>query len=272
MLKETGGRAAGRVRMAFSREFLAEALCVDEMQVHFVVCRYEDEEDRIDIPAVKVDGIGNWVFCLDGMFCRGRFLHLSDRHRLISAEVSVEEERILFRADGCETELRARAIPEIFGDRIFNSAMFGASAPEAEPTIRRNRPTGDRQLLTIEFNKRFWSRLIHVAPGGISYGILHTTLRDDCGKLQDESFLPVLRIRGADDVFFHLRAGRFVSTGELYADHADWSTTCEFLAARTVATKQTIKLTTCDSKVKVEFQKIEFYRDYLDKVANDMLC
>lgn len=264
---------ASTVKFEFSKCFFAEYLCVSVDKVSFAVMRHGNEEYSFESPVIKVKGIDGLVFNIKTR----NFDILSANHSLIPAKIKKYRDKVIFSTkDGAEIRYDLDEFRKYYMRRIVSSLIKDASAAHEIPTIRKNKWEEEHQVLLLELNKRFWSKLLHVTPQEITYGILKVNyyIDDELEMLQSTDLVPVLKIKGVSAYYFNIEYGRFFKPEEYNGEfnHRYWGgkLLTEYVPAKIVYSRVKVVFSTKEGE-RVEWEKADLYRQYLGMVANSFL-
>lgn len=261
------------VRFAFTKAFFAEFLCVSVDRVAFAVAKFADAEGSLEFPAIAVKGI-------DGMFfdiATHTFLSLLDGHTLIPARVRECGDSFIFSTDGdVEVEYSLDRFRRTYQRLIVNSLLKDEPVAASGPVVKKNVWGKGKRDLTLDFSKRFWSKILHVDPDDISYGLIKVQYFDgNCPEvLEYVDWAPVLKIKGISRYLFSIDCGKFFRP-ERYNDECNFNPwygpfRAEYFPAEVVDTRDTVSFI-AEGEERAVLVKAKVYRHNMTKVANPLL-
>lgn len=258
------------INFVFSKAFFSEILCVSVRKISFVIIRYNDEEGEINSVGIKVEGVSKYLFHIES----NNFIHLSPNHSWIPAKVAKRGNFIVFSADAFSVEYCLDSFYRYYRKIVANSLIRDDHQYSIIPTIKKNKwKPGYRPILPLEFNKLFWSRLVHVDMKDISYGILIVKYLEEDTTVFIEK-VPVLKIKGISKYYYSIERGRFFKVEDVNDEiiHLPWygNIITEAFTAKVGFSKNKVSFSAQNGeKLKVELYNI--YRHYFTRIVNDLI-
>jgi len=262
---------ATTVEFNFSKAFFAEYLCVSENRISFVIIRYEDEEDRFDYPAIKVKGVDKYFFNLE--IAKFFFCGQSPNFTPIPTKIKICKDRVIFKAKDSEEEYKLSYFRSSFENRVVSSLIEDKPSALAVPTIRKNKWESGDPILKIRFNKRFWSKLLHVDQRYISYGLIRANIDyadDDPYFWQYTDWVPVLKVKGVSNYYFWIERARFCTLEELSIECRLGISPPEYVPTKIVLSRNEV-IFRAKSGEMGKLQLADVYRFYMTQIANDWI-
>lgn len=261
------------INFVFSKAFFSEILCVSIRKISFVMIRYKDEEDDINRIGIKVDGVNNFLFDIE----TGNFIRLSPNHFWIPAKVVKRGNFVVFSTDNSRVEYGLDSFYGHYCKYVANSLIRDDNPHSIIPTIRKNKwKSGCRPILDLEFNKFFWSRLLHVDVKDISYSILMVKYfeQDTPDNVVIIKKVPVLKIKGISKYYYSIDLGKFFKPEEVNDEiiHIPWCgpIVTEAFAAKVGFSKNEVSFSAQNGeKLKVWLASI--YRHYITRIVNSLI-
>lgn len=263
---------ASALKFVFSKCFFAEYLCVSVEKVSFAVMRYVDEEDFLERPVIKVMGIDRLFFDIETK----NFIRLSANHTLIPAKIKKYRDMVIFSTnDGAEINYDLDNFRKNYMRRIVSSLIKDAPSAHEVPTIRKNKWENKHRVLLLEFNKRFWSKLLHINPREIAYGLIRAKyyIADEPDILKYIDLVPVLKINGVSDYYFNIEHGIFFKPEEYNGEFSKYwygIFHAEYVPAKIVCSRDKVVFFTKEGE-RSELYKANIYRHYMTRVVNDAI-
>lgn len=264
---------ASAVKFVFSKCFFAEYLCVSVDKVSFAVMRYVDEEDSFERLVIKVKGIDRWFFDIETR----NFIRLSANHTLIPAKIRKNRDIVIFSTnDGAEVNYDLDNFRKYYMRRIVSSLIKDAPPSAQEvPTIRKNKWEEKHRVLLLEFNKRFWSKLLHINPREIACGLIRAKyyIADEPDILKYIDLVPVLKINGVSDYYFNIEHGMFFKPEEYNGEFSKYWCGIfhtEYVPTKIVCSRDKVVFFTKEGE-RAELYKANIYRHYMTMVVNNAI-
>lgn len=201
---------------------------------------------------------------------------MSANHSLIPAKIKKYRDRVIFSTnDGAEVEYDLDKFHKYYMRHVVSSLIKEAPFSSEVPTIRKNKWKEEHRVLLLEFNKRFWSKLLHVSPQEITYGFIKAKyyIADEPDILKSTDLIPVLKIKGISDYYFSIEQGMFFKPEEYNGEFAKyWSGIflTEYVPTKIVCTRDKVVLFTKEGEKSV-LSKAKIYRRYMTRVANNVI-
>lgn len=260
------------VKFVFSKCFFAEYLCVSADKLSFAVMRYVCKEGILERPVIKVKGIDKWFFDITYQ----DFIRLSANHTLIPAKIKKYRDIVIFSTnDGAEIDYDLDNFRKYYMRRVVSSLIKDAPSAHEVPTIRKNKWEKGHRVLLLEFNKRFWSKLLHINPREITYGFIKAKyyIADEPDILRYIDLVPVLKIKGISDYYFSIERGMFFKPEEYNGEFGNYWCgifLTEYVPTKIVCSRNKVTFYTKNGERSV-LHKADIYRHYMTTVVNDVI-
>lgn len=234
--------------------------------------RYADEEGIIDTPGIKIHGIDDFYFNIEMQILSRQ----AKKHTHIPAKVTKRGNKAIFSAEGSETEYDLRYFHKYYRRYFVNSLIEKSHSTSVVPTFRKNKWESRNTILNLKINKRFWSKVLHVDPRDISYGLVRAKNYEpyDPDRYVYIGMVPVLKVKGVTDYYFGIRLGIFFTMEEFESEFMRQSYydifLTEYVPAKITHSKNKIVFT-AKSGEKTELPKADVYRQYMTRIVNSSI-
>lgn len=88
-----------RLQLEFSKKFFATFLNVRPEELRYVFLKYEDDEDCIYGPGIRVRGIDHWCFDIE----TSNFIRLGQHHSMVPAKIMKSRNEVVFKGSNGES-------------------------------------------------------------------------------------------------------------------------------------------------------------------------